>query len=237
MTKTLRYAVKHSFPIFISFIPVGLAYGVLMESAGYNFLWTGACSLFVMAGSLQYLMVSFFAGGVSLATVAIMALLLNSRHIFYGLSFIEKFRSFGFWKYFLIYSLTDENYSLHCSHDFPDDIDEKWAYVLTAVMPVLYWIFLSVAGALIGTLIPFDTTGIDFALTALFIVIAVGQWRAAGSHFPALLGGAATLLSLLVVGAEDMLLPALGIIVAVLTLMRSRQVEEQIKQNKKEVRV
>ena len=109
MIKTLRYAVKHSFPIFISFIPVGLAYGVLMESAGYNFLWTGACSLFVMAGSLQYLMVSFFAGGVSLATVAIMALLLNSRHIFYGLSFIEKFRSFGFWKYFLIYALTDEN--------------------------------------------------------------------------------------------------------------------------------
>ena len=128
MVKTLRYAIKHSFPIFISFIPVGLAYGVLMQSVGYNALWAGACSLFVMAGSLQYLMVSFFAGGVSLATVAVMALMVNSRHIFYGLSFIEKFRSFGLWKYFLIFSLTDENYSLHCSHNFPDDINEKWAY-------------------------------------------------------------------------------------------------------------
>ena len=209
MTKTLRYAVKHSFPIFISFIPVGLAYGVLMESAGYNFLWTGACSLFVMAGSLQYLMVSFFAGGVSLATVAIMALLLNSRHIFYGLSFIEKFRSFGFWKYFLIYSLTDENYSLHCSHDFPDDIDEKWAYVLTAVMPVLYWIFLSVAGALIGTLIPFDTTGIDFALTALFLVVFLEQWLTAKKHGPALIGVGASVVSLMIFGTDSFLIPAM----------------------------
>ena len=209
MTKTLRYAVKHSFPIFISFIPVGLAYGVLMESAGYNFLWTGACSLFVMAGSLQYLMVSFFAGGVSLATVAVMALLLNSRHIFYGLSFIEKFRSFGFWKYFLIYSLTDENYSLHCSHDFPDDIDEKWAYVLTAVMPVLYWIFLSVAGALIGTLIPFDTTGIDFALTALFLVVFLEQWLTAKKHGPALIGVGASVVSLMIFGTDSFLIPAM----------------------------
>ena len=94
----------------------------------------------------------------------------------------------------------------------------------------------SVLGAALGAALGIDTTGVDFAMTALFIVIAVGQWRAAGSHFPALLGGGATLLSLLVVGAEDMLLPALGIIVAVLTLMRSRQVEEQIKQNEKEVR-
>ena len=184
MTKTLRYAVKHSFPIFISFIPVGLAYGVLMESAGYNFVWTGACSLFVLAGSLQYLMVSFFAGGVSLATVAVMALMVNSRHIFYGLSFIEKFRSFGLWKYFLIFSLTDENYSLHCSHNFPDDINEKWAYVVTASMAWMYWVVLSIAGALIGTLIPFDTTGIDFALTALFIVILIEQMKGADNRLP-----------------------------------------------------
>ena len=222
MAKSLRYAVKHSFPIFISFIPVGLAYGVLMQNAGYNFLWTGACSLFVMAGSLQYLMVSFFAGGVSLATVAIMALLLNSRHIFYGLSFIEKFRSFGFWKYFLIYSLTDENYSLHCSHDFDDDIDEKWAYVLTALMPILYWVVLSILGALIGTLIPFDTTGIDFALTALFIVILIEQMSGADNRLPALLAFVSSIVCLILFGPSNFILPSLVITVALLTILRSR---------------
>lgn len=222
MRKTLHYAVKHSFPIFISFIPVGLAYGVLMQNAGYNFVWTGACSLFVMAGSLQYLMVSFFAGGVSLATVAIMALLLNSRHIFYGLSFIEKFRSFGFWKYFLIYSLTDENYSLHCSHDFDDDIDEKWAYVLTALMPILYWVVLSILGALIGTLIPFDTTGIDFALTALFIVILIEQMSGADNRLPALLAFISSIVCLIFFGPSNFILPSLVITVALLTILRSR---------------
>ena len=222
MAKTLRYAVKHSFPIFINFIPVGLAYGVLMQNAGYNFLWTGACSLFVMAGSLQYLMVSFFAGGVSLATVAIMALLLNSRHIFYSLSFIEKFRSFGFWKYFLIYSLTDENYSLHCSHDFDDDIDEKWAYVLTALMPILYWVVLSILGALIGTLIPFDTTGIDFALTALFIVILIEQMSGADNRLPALLAFVSSIVCLILFGPSNFILPSLVITVALLTILRSR---------------
>lgn len=222
MTKTLRYAVKHSFPIFISFIPVGLAYGVLMQNVGYNFLWTGACSLFVMAGSLQYLMVSFFAGGVSLATVAIMALLLNSRHIFYGLSFIEKFRSFGFWKYFLIYSLTDENYSLHCSHDFDEDIDEKWAYVLTALMCILYWVVLSILGALIGTLIPFDTTGIDFALTALFIVILIEQLSGADNRLPALLAFVSSIVCLILFGPSNFILPSLVITVALLTILRSR---------------
>lgn len=139
MRKTVAYAFHHSIPILIGFFPVGLAYGLLMQQAGYNFLWSGACSLFVLAGSLQFLMVTFFAGGVSLATVAVLALLLNSRHIFYGLSFIDKFRSFGPWRWFLIYSLCDENYSLHCSHDFGPDVNEKWAYVLTAAFVTFYW--------------------------------------------------------------------------------------------------
>ena len=113
MAKAFRYALKHSLPILISYIPVALAYGVLMQNCGYNFVWTGACSIFVLAGSLQYLMVTFFAGGVSLLTVAIMSLLLNSRHIFYGLSFIEKSWYWSFLEIFSIYSLTDEkNYSL-----------------------------------------------------------------------------------------------------------------------------
>ena len=201
MRKTVAYAFHHSIPILIGFFPVGLAYGLLMQQAGYNFLWSGACSLFVLAGSLQFLMVTFFAGGVSLATVAVLALLLNSRHIFYGLSFIDKFRSFGPWRWFLIYSLCDENYSLHCSHDFGPDVNEKWAYVLTAALVTFYWVTLSMLGGLVGSLIPFDTTGIDFALTALFTVIVVDQLRGARTRIPAVVAAVSSIGALLLLGS------------------------------------
>ena len=120
MKKAFQYSLRHSIPILISFIPVGLAYGILMQTSGYNWVWTGACSLFIFAGSLQFLAVSFFAGGVSLVTVTVMALLLNSRHIFYGIPFIEQWRQYGPRKLFLIYALPDEAFSLHCSNSFDD---------------------------------------------------------------------------------------------------------------------
>ena len=230
MAKAFRYALKHSLPILISYIPVALAYGVLMQNCGYNFVWTGACSIFVLAGSLQYLMVTFFAGGVSLLTVAIMSLLLNSRHIFYGLSFIEKFRTFGPWKYFLIYSLTDENYSLHCSHHFESDVNEKWAYVLTAFLSISYWIILSIIGALIGSMLPFNTTGIDFAMTALFVVICVDQWKAAKTHIPAVTGFICGALFLVLIRSSNFILPALAAAVAMLLFLR-RTVEQKMEED------
>ena len=220
MKKAFLYSLKHSIPIFISFIPVGLAYGVLMQSAGYNFMWSGACSLFVFAGSLQFLMVSFFAGGVSLFTVAIMALLLNSRHIFYGLPFIEKFRSFGKWKYFLIFALPDETFSLHCSHNFGEDVDEKKAYIMTAALVLIYWVVLSILGALIGSLIPFDTTGIDFALTALFIIILLDQIKDAGSKLPAVIALVSSIICLAIIGPQNFILPSLVITVVLLIAFR-----------------
>lgn len=222
MKKAFIYSLRHSLPIFISFIPVGLAYGVLMQSAGYNFVWTGACSLFILAGSLQFLMVTFFAGGVSLITVAIMALLLNSRHIFYGLPFIEKFRSFGKWKYFLIFALPDETFSMHCSHNFSEDVDEKKAYIFTALLVLLYWVVLSVLGSLVGSLIKFDTTGIDFALTALFIIIVLDQMKDAQSKLPAVIAFVSSVICLAVIGAKDFILPSLMITVILLTVFRGR---------------
>ena len=235
MAKAFRYALKHSLPILISYIPVALAYGVLMQNCGYNFVWTGACSIFVLAGSLQYLMVTFFAGGVSLLTVAIMSLLLNSRHIFYGLSFIEKFRTFGPWKYFLIYSLTDENYSLHCSHHFESDVNEKWAYVLTAFMSISYWIILSIIGALIGSMLPFNTTGIDFALTALFIVILIEQILGADNRLPAWLAFVSAIVCLLIFGPSNFILPSLVITVALLSILRHRiEPVKAVKEEKEE---
>ena len=180
MKNAFRYSLKHSIPILISFIPVGLAYGILMQTSGLNWVWTGACSLFVFAGSLQFLAVSFFAGGVSLLSVMIMAFLLNSRHIFYGIPFLEKWKNYGIWKLFLIYALPDEAFSLHCSNTFDDgnEVNKRWTYVFDALLILLYWVSLSIIGALLGSLITFRTDGIDFALTALFI----GGKQTAGNH-------------------------------------------------------
>ncbi len=222
MKKTFVFAFRRSLPILISFFPVGIAYGLLMQNAGYNFLWTGACSLFVLAGSLQFLMVSFFAEGTPLATVAVMSLLLNSRHVFYGLSFVEKFRSFGPWRWFLIYSLCDENYSLHCAYRPEEGVIEKWAYVLTAALVTFYWLVLSMLGTLIGNLITFDTTGIDFALTALFVVILLDQLRDAGTKLPAGIALLSSSVCILLFGAANFILPSLLLTVAALTVLRPR---------------
>ena len=225
MKKAFLYSLKHSIPILISFIPVGLAYGILMQTAGYNWVWSGACSLFVFAGSLQFLMVSFFAGGVSLLTVTVMAFLLNSRHVFYGIPFIEKWREYGPWRFFLIYALPDEAFSLHCSNDF-DDGDEnhkKWTYIFDAMLILVYWLVLSVIGGLIGSLIKFDTSGIDFALTALFIVILINQIKASeGKWMPAVIAAVSSVVCLLILGANNFILPSLLVTVALLLILRGR---------------
>ena len=148
-----------------------------------------------------------------------MSLLLNSRHIFYGLSFIEKFRTFGPWKYFLIYSLTDENYSLHCSHHFESDVNEKWAYVLTAFLSISYWIILSII----------------FALTALFIVILIEQILGADNRLPAWLAFVSAIVCLLIFGPSNFILPSLVITVALLSILRHRiEPVKAVKEEKEE---
>lgn len=220
LKKSFSYALRHSLPIFAGFLPLGLAYGVLMQNAGYNALWTGATCLFVFAGSLQFLMISFFTGAVSYVTVAVMALLINSRHIFYGISLIEKFRNFGLWKYYLIYSLTDENYSLHCSAKMEEGMDEKWTYIFTATLTLLYWTVSCVLGSLIGTLITIDMTGVDFALTALFVTILLDQLKDAVSRLPAVVAMFSSIICLLIFGPDNFILPSLIITVAALTVLR-----------------
>ena len=173
---------------------------------------------------------SLLAAGAPLAQVAFLTLMVNFRHLVYGLSMLEKFRGMGWRKLYMIFSLTDETYALLSSAKAPEEVDEHRFFFAVALLDQSYWVLGSVIGSLLGSALGFDTTGVDFAMTALFLVIAVGQWRAAGSHVPALLGGAATLASLLIVGAEDMLLPALGIIVAVLVLLRPRLDAEKMRE-------
>ena len=235
MKQTFLYAFRRTVPIMLGFFPLGIAYGVLMESIGYNFLWSGFTSLTVLAGSLQFLMVEFFVNGTPLITVALLALLLNSRHIFYGISFVEKFRSFGSGsRLFLIYALSDESYSLHCAYEPQEGVKEKWAFVLTSCFCVFYWVIFCLLGGLVGKLITFDTTGIDFSLTALFVVILVDQLRGAKTALPAAIAVVSGIVCILIFGAANFILPSLIITVAVLCLLRPRlekyTVEEEVAQ-------
>lgn len=215
-------AVRRSIPILLGYAPIGMAFGVLMTSAGYGPVWSFASSLFIYAGSLQYLMVSFLTGGAAAATVIVMSLLLNSRHIFYGLSFLEKFRTYGPWKWFVVYGLTDENYSLLCSSDIPEEANEKAVVLLTTGLAWFYWVFFSTLGGWLGQFIPFDTTGIDFAMTALFVVILLDQLRGRDARLPAAVALVSSLLCLVLFGPDSFILPSLLLTVAGLTTLRPR---------------
>ena len=220
--KTLAAAFPVTVPVLMGYLAIGMAFGLMLQSIGYGALWALLMSVTIYAGSGQYLGVSLLAVGASLPQVAFLTLMVNFRHLVYGLSLLEKFRGMGLRKLYMIFSLTDETYALLSSAQAPEGVNEHDFLFLVALLDHSYWILGSVIGAVLGAALGFDTTGVDFAMTALFLVIAVGQWKSAGSHLPALLGGAATLASLLLAGAEDMLLPALAVIVIALTLLRPR---------------
>ena len=220
--KTIRAALPLTIPVMMGYLSLGIAFGLMLHAAGYGVLWAGAMSLIIYAGSAQILGVSLLAAGVPLAQTALLTLILNLRHLVYGLSMLEKFRGMGARKLYMIFSLTDETYALLSSAKVPEGVEEHDFYFTVSLLDQSYWVTGSVLGSLVGTALRFDTTGVDFAMTALFLVIAVSQWRGARSHLPALLGAGAALLGLLVFGAEDMLPPALAVIIIALVLLRPR---------------
>ena len=218
--QTARFAFRQSLGVLFGYVFLGTAFGILLRQAGFGALWSLAFSGLVYAGSLQFVLAGFLAAPTALPTVALMSLFINARHLFYGLSFIERFRSMGKKRPYMIFSLTDETYSVLCGMDeVPAGVDKNGAMFLVALLDQLYW----VAGSLLGTFaggLPLDFTGIDFSMTALFLVIFLEQWRGAKSHLPALLGLCCAGVFLLVLGADDFLLPALCTTVAVLLLAR-----------------
>ena len=225
--KTLSAAFPATVPVLMGYLAIGLAFGLMLQAEGYGVGWALAMSLTIYAGSGQYLGGSLLAEGEPLTQVAFLTLILNFRHLVYGLSMLEKFRGMGARKLYMIFSLTDETYALLSSARVPEGVKAHDFYFAVALLDHSYWILGSVLGSLAGSALGIDTTGVDFAMTALFLVIAVGQWKAAGSHLPALLGACATIVSLLLVGAEQMLLPALGVIVFALVLLRRRLEQKQ----------
>ena len=222
-SKTLYFAFKMSLPVLFGYLFLGSAFGIMLYEAGYNFIWAIIISIFVYAGSGQFLLVSMLTSHAALSDIAIMTFFVNSRHIFYGISFIEKFRSYS-WRYpYLIFSLTDETYGVNSSFsDVPKGVNEGDARFLIGLFDHIYWIIGSVIGSLAGQLIKIDFTGIDFSMTALFTVIFIDQMRASKSKLPGIIGVFCAIICLLIFGADKFLLPSLIITVAILLLGKNR---------------
>lgn len=222
-SKTVYFAFKMSLPVLFGYLFLGSAFGIMLYEAGYNWLWAIVISIIVYAGSGQFLLVSMLASHASLSDIAIMTFFVNSRHIFYGISFIEKFRSYG-WRYpYLIFSLTDETYGVNSSFStVPGDVNEGDARFLIGLFDHIYWILGSIIGSLAGQLIKIDFTGIDFSMTALFTVIFIDQMRASKSKTPGIIGIFCAIICLLIFGADKFLLPSLIITVAILLAGKNR---------------
>ncbi|HHV99612.1 MAG TPA: branched-chain amino acid ABC transporter permease [Clostridiaceae bacterium] len=216
----LRFAFLQSVPVMFGYLFLGTAFGILLEKAGFNFIWAFFASLTVYAGSLQFVIVSFLSAGTALTTVALMSLFINSRHIFYGLSFIENFKKTGKAYPYMVFSLTDETYSILCSLQVPDGMNYNTVIFLIALLNQCYWIIGSVLGGLVGQMIPFDVTGIDFSMTALFVVIFLEQWKTSETHLPALTGFTCSILFLLLLGPDRFLLPSLVATVLLLSVCK-----------------
>ena len=208
------------------YVFLGFGFGILMQRSGFGVLWAGAMSLFIYAGSMQYVAVSLLTSGASLLTAAITAFMVNARHLFYGISMVDAYKGMGKKKPYLIFGLTDETYSLVSQLQIPEGVSRGGYCLLVTLFDHIYWIAGTILGALTGTLLPINYEGVDFALTALFVTIFVEQWLSTKKHGPAIVGVAATVVCLVFFGQDIFLIPSMVIIAACLTLMRKTGQED-----------
>lgn len=214
--RAARRAAKLTLPVLCGYIFLGIAFGATLAQAGFGPSWALLISTFVYAGSLQFVMVPFLASGVSLVTVALTALMVNARHLFYGLSLIERFSAMGAMRPYMIFSLSDETYSVYCGMNGQES---DGVMLRVGLYDQLYWIAGSLIGAVLARQLPFDLTGIDFSMTALFVVICVERAMNRSDRLPMALGAVCALLSLLLLGPEQFLAPALAATALLLTVM------------------
>lgn len=227
MKRILKKSIIDTIPVMTGYLCLGFGFGILHHSAGYGIFSAFIMSLTIFAGSMQYIAVGLLASGASLITIAITTLLVNARHLFYGISMLEKYRGTGLRKPYLIFALTDETYSLMCNDHSDIPLDKRKDYYLTvSLLNHSYWVIGSVFGAATGTLFDFNSEGIDFVLTALFVTIFLEQWHNAKKHTPAILGVLASVICLLIFGSENFLIPTMAVIAVSLCLYKEEKAND-----------
>ena len=218
--RALKAAFPHTIPILAGFLFLGMTYGVYMVRSGFAFWYPMLTSAVIFGGSLEFVVVNLLLGAFNPLQAFVMALMIQARHLFYGISMLDKYRGLGFKKLYMIFGLCDETFSINCSAEIPDGVDAGWFRFWVTLLDQLYWFAGATLGALCGMIIRFNTQGLDFAMTALFVVIFINQWKKDRQHISALLGLGLSMLSLMIFGAEDFLLPAMGAILLGLALLR-----------------
>ena len=219
----MKKAFTATIPVMTGYLVLAIGFGILLKTKGYGLGWAIAMSGFIYAGSMQYLAIDLLSGGASLIATALTTFMVNARHLFYGISMVDRYKDTGRKKPYLIFALTDETYSLVCSEESVKGIEEpKEYYFLVSLFNQTYWVVGSVIGSLLGNIIPFNVEGIDFALTALFVTIFVEQWLTAKAYFPALTGLFVSAIFLETWGADKFLIPSMVMIVVLLLLNRKQ---------------
>ena len=216
-------AFLDTLPVMTGYVFLGFGFGILLYEKGYGVWWALAMSLFIYAGSIQYVAISLMTGGASLITAALTTLMVNARHLFYGISMVEAYKGTGKKKPYLVFALTDETYSLVSKNQHPEGISYHRYCFLVSLFDHFYWVAGSVLGSLAGRMIPINYEGIDFVLTALFVTIFVEQWLSTKNHLPAVVGVSATGICLWLFGADIFLIPSMLLIAAILLLARKSQ--------------
>ncbi len=220
LNKAAKTALKDTVPILIGYLVLGMGFGILFAAKGYSVLWAFLISIFIYAGSMQYLAVDLLANSASLITTALTTLVVQARHAFYGLSLLKKYKGAGLKKLYLIYTLTDETYSLVCTKMLENDIDKHEYYFFVSIFNHCYWIVGCTLGAFIGNTVSFNTKGIDFALTAVFVTIFIDQWMNYKNHTFAIIGVVSAVICLNIFGADNFLIPSMLLITFALSIVR-----------------
>ena len=218
----LKNAFIKSIPIMFSYLFVSMAYGIMMEEAGFKWYYSLFISMTVYTGAFQFLLITFLSSGASILTIALMDFLMNSRQVFYSLTFVDEFREMGKKMLYMIHTMTDETYAVNLTLDSKGKEKEDTMFLI-ALLSRCYWMIGAVTGGILGQVIPFDLKGIDFCMTALFIIIFIDQWEKADNHLPALAGLAVALICLITIGERNFILSSLLIISGMLLVVRKRR--------------
>lgn len=218
----LRAAFPHTIPVMTGFVFLGVAYGVLMQTKGYGPLWSTLMSAIAYGGSMQFVAITLLTTAFDPVQAFLLSCMVNARHLFYGISMLEIYRGLGKSRIPLIYVLCDETFSLVSTVQPPEGVERKKFYLSISLLNYGYWVAGTALGGLVGDFIPFDTTGLDFALTALFVVLFLEQWKKPENRPAGLIGLAAAALCLVVFGPENLVIPAMLVIVAILLMGRKK---------------
>ena len=220
LKKALYAAFPNTIPILAGFLFLGMTYGIYMNVSGFSFWYPMLMSVTIFAGSIEFVTVNMLLGAFDPLQAFAMTLMINARHLFYGISMLDKFRGMGWKKFYLIFGMCDETFSINYTADIPEDVDRGWFMFFVTLLNHLYWFSGATLGGNFGSLINFSTEGLEFVMVAMFVVIFLEQWLKEKDHTSSLLGLGISLLCLIAFGADSFIIPAMLAILAVLTLIR-----------------